>query len=86
MTQAQDATMGRMLTTDAEAEAEAYLRLFHAEHETLDLLPERLAEVAVEIAETGTYRQTRAELLFGAQVAWRNSTHRIGRLHWPQLA
>ena len=45
----------------------------------------RLAEVHAEIAATGTYRHTTAELTFGARVAWRNSSRCIGRLYWRSL-
>jgi nitric-oxide synthase len=41
--------------------------------------------VHAEIAATGTYRHTTAELTFGARVAWRNSSRCIGRLYWRSL-
>jgi nitric-oxide synthase, bacterial len=68
------------------AEAEEFLRLFHAERpRQAGPLPPRVYQVRREIAETGTYRHTRAELEFGARVAWRNSSRCIGRLHWQSL-
>ena len=45
----------------------------------------RIADVRAEIERYGTYRHTAAELAFGAQVAWRNSSRCIGRLYWRSL-
>lgn len=68
------------------AEAEDFLRLFHAETDGGPTrLRERLDRVRAEIGETGTYRQTTAEVEFGARVAWRNSARCIGRLYWQGL-
>ncbi|MEV0399206.1 nitric oxide synthase oxygenase [Actinoallomurus sp. NPDC050550] len=50
-----------------------------------DDIPRRIAEVREEIARTGTYRQTRAEITLGARVAWRNHARCVGRLHWQSL-
>lgn len=67
-------------------EASEYIHLFHQECGFLDEAPGRLAEVQAEIAHTGTYLQSAAELTYGARVAWRNNTRCIGRLHWQTLA
>jgi nitric-oxide synthase len=67
------------------AEAEAFLRLFHTENPGVGDLHTRLSVVAAEIAATGTYTHTTAELTFGARVAWRNSSRCIGRLYWRSL-
>src|SRR5262249_49735957 len=67
-------------------EASAYLYGFHQEHGMLNVSPERLNQVQVEIEQTGIYRQTYEELAYGAKVAWRNNTRCIGRLHWKSLA
>ncbi|SFH06950.1 nitric-oxide synthase [Amycolatopsis regifaucium] len=68
------------------AEAEDFLRLFHAETGSGEArLRERLDRVRAEIYETGTYRHTTAEVEFGARVAWRNSARCIGRLYWQGL-
>ncbi|MFE6615855.1 nitric oxide synthase oxygenase [Amycolatopsis sp. NPDC057786] len=68
------------------AEAEDFLRLFHAETDGEPTrLSERLDRVRAEIGETGTYRHTTAEIEFGARVAWRNSARCIGRLYWQGL-
>lgn len=66
-------------------EARDYLQLLLKEHHLSDNLPERLAEIEEEIAQTGTYQQTNGELSYGARVAWRNSARCIGRLPWQTL-
>jgi nitric-oxide synthase, bacterial len=68
-------------------EAEEFLRLFRAEDPTMtdDRLRARIEEVRDEIAATGSYTHTAAELTFGATVAWRNSARCIGRLYWRGL-
>jgi nitric-oxide synthase, bacterial len=68
------------------AEADEFLRQYHRERANRagPLLP-RLRAVQREIAETGTYTHTPAELTYGAQVAWRNSSRCIGRLYWQSL-
>ena len=64
--------------------AERFLTMFHSE--TRAGSPDRrLWQVRREIERTGTYRHTGAELEFGAQVAWRNSSRCIGRLYWRSL-
>ncbi|WP_245589724.1 nitric oxide synthase oxygenase [Amycolatopsis balhimycina] len=69
------------------AEAEEFLDRMFAEGaaEEGDRFETRLAQVRAEIAETGTYRHTAAELAYGARVAWRNSARCIGRLYWRGL-
>ena len=68
-------------------EASDYLHLFYGEK----LLPaaqlqERLAVVYREYyRRSHTYWQTEDELIYGAKVAWRNSTRCIGRLLWESL-
>lgn len=66
-------------------EAEAFLRLFFAENGRGGALRTRLASVRTEIARTGTYTHTAEELVFGARVAWRNSSRCVGRLYWRSL-
>lgn len=66
-------------------EAMRFVRMFHAENpEAGDPVP-RMAAVRAEIAATGTYVHTEAELTYGARVAWRNSGRCIGRLYWRSL-
>jgi nitric-oxide synthase len=67
------------------AEAEDFLRLFHAENPSAGPVGPRIAEVMREIDATGTYRHTAAELAFGARAAWRNNARCIGRLYWRSL-
>jgi nitric-oxide synthase len=66
-------------------EADSYLRLFHHECGISDNYIPRLTQVQKELAHTGTWWHTFEELAFGAQVAWRNNTRCIGRLHWKSL-
>jgi len=47
--------------------------------------PARLRQIELEIAETGSYWQTEAELLAGAKVAWRNHARCAGRYNWRSL-
>jgi nitric-oxide synthase, bacterial len=68
------------------AQAERFVRLYHAENRDVAGSPsERLAGIRREVESSGTYRHTAAELVFAAQVAWRNSSRCIGRLYWRSL-
>ena len=67
------------------AEAEEFLRMFHAENRDSGSLQHRLDRMRYEVETVGTYRHTEAELTFGARVAWRNSARCIGRLYWKSL-
>jgi nitric-oxide synthase len=67
------------------AEAEEFIRLFHAEYPDAGDMDRRVAWVHAEIDLTGSYQHTTAELTFGAQVSWRNSARCIGRLYWRSL-
>jgi len=67
------------------AAAEAFLRLHHAEHPQAGPVAPRLRQVRAEIERFGTYSHTHDELVYGAQVAWRNSSRCIGRLYWRSL-
>ncbi|SDC81626.1 nitric oxide synthase oxygenase [Actinokineospora iranica] len=53
--------------------AEQFLRMFHNARPNAGHINSRLAKVRAEIAATGTYRHTPAELAFGARVALRES-------------
>lgn len=66
-------------------EAEEFIRLHHREEPSAGDPAARIAAVHAEIEATGTYRHTRAELVHGARVAWRNSNRCIGRLYWRSL-
>ena len=65
--------------------AEEFVRLFHTENPAAGPAEPRVAAVREEIARTGTYVHTHAELEFGARIAWRNSARCIGRLYWRSL-
>src|SRR5689334_712173 len=67
------------------AEAEEFIRLHHRERPGAGPVEARLRAVRAEIAQTGTYTHTPAELTFGARVAWRNASRCIGRLYWHSL-
>ncbi|WP_328499521.1 nitric oxide synthase oxygenase [Streptomyces sp. NBC_00414] len=64
--------------------AAEFITLRHTE-ERLGAPDRRIAAVHKEIADSGTYRQTTRELVFGARVAWRNANRCIGRLYWHSL-
>lgn len=66
------------------AQAETFLRLFHRETQQPGL-DARLAAVREEVARTGQYTLSSAELTHGARMAWRNSARCVGRLPWPAL-
>ncbi|GGS19565.1 nitric oxide synthase oxygenase [Actinokineospora fastidiosa] len=63
----------RSATVPLFAEAAAFLRDFHTARPRAGDLDARMAKVRAEIAATGTYRHTPAELAFGARVALRES-------------
>jgi nitric-oxide synthase len=66
-------------------EAEDFLDQYYRENPQRGDRSERLARIADEVAETGTYTHTYAELVFGSRVAWRNASRCIGRLYWRSL-
>jgi nitric-oxide synthase len=66
-------------------EAAEFVELFHSESPDSGPADRRLREVYDEIALSGSYTHTKAELEFGARVAWRNSSRCIGRLYWRSL-
>jgi nitric-oxide synthase, bacterial len=71
---------------DLRAEAFAFLEQLGAElHLAPSATRERKAAVRVELACTGTYTHTPAELEYGAKLAWRNHTRCIGKLYWRTL-
>jgi nitric-oxide synthase len=66
-------------------DAEVFIRQFAAEEPDTSDLRRRLEQIRVEVAASGTYAHTPAELAYGARVAWRNSARCIGRLYWNNL-
>ncbi|XP_037910457.1 nitric oxide synthase isoform X2 [Hermetia illucens] len=45
----------------------------------------RWQQVQKEIESTGSYHLTETELIYGAKLAWRNSSRCIGRIQWSKL-
>jgi nitric-oxide synthase, bacterial len=77
---------------NTESHAEERTRLareamhFYATPELRDIASrDRLSSVLAEISATGSYSHTPAELLAGAQLAWRNQPRCIGRYSWRNL-
>ena len=66
-------------------EANTFLDLFRSEQALSLPIQRRFIEVVTAIEQCGTYTHTLEELVFGARVAWRNSSRCIGRLHWQSL-
>ncbi len=76
----------RLTAAERLAEAEDFIRQFHAETGHDEAACERrLAEVRRSLSTTGHYDHTADELAFGARVAWRNHARCIGRLFWKSL-
>src|SRR3954470_8157060 len=67
------------------AEAERFLRQCYTENSRLGPVEPRLAIVRAQIAATGCYVHTTAELAYRAKMAWRNASRCIGRLYWRSL-
>jgi nitric oxide synthase oxygenase domain/subunit len=67
------------------AAAQEFLELYEAENPKAGPIRPRVEEVRAQIERYGTYVHTAAELTFGAQAAWRNSSRCIGRLYWRSL-
>lgn len=45
----------------------------------------RWKQIEDEIETTGAYHLTETELIYGAKMAWRNSSRCIGRIQWSKL-
>lgn len=67
------------------AEAEEFVRHFYAENPEARLAAARLAQVRAEVARTGTYTHTAAELTWAARAAWRHAGRCSGRDKWRTL-
>jgi nitric-oxide synthase, bacterial len=65
--------------------ADDFLRLYYGQFPDAGALRQRRQQVRAEIDSTGTYVHTPDELVYGARVAWRNSSRCIGRLYWQSL-
>ncbi|HEY4018187.1 MAG TPA: nitric oxide synthase oxygenase [Pseudonocardiaceae bacterium] len=75
---------GPVEPVDAQA-AEDFIRMFHDAHPGAGSLARRLSKVRTDIASTGTYRHTAAELSYGARVALRDSGWCTSGVPWRQL-
>ncbi|HEV8558987.1 MAG TPA: nitric oxide synthase oxygenase [Actinophytocola sp.] len=67
------------------AEAEKFIRMFHQARPRAGQVEARLAKVRAEVAATGTYRHTPAELAFGARMALRESGWCPADVSWREL-
>jgi len=67
------------------AEAEEFLRGFHAENPGAGNLGERLAQVRDLISRTGSYEHTFPELQWAVRAAWRHAARCSGRDKWRTL-
>lgn len=67
------------------AEAEDFLRKFHAENPDAGDLRERLAQVRASVSRTGTYEHTFPELQWATRAAWRHAARCSGRDKWRTL-
>lgn len=65
--------------------AEHFVRMFHDARADAGPAGPRLAKVRADIAETGTYRHTAAELAYGARIALRDSGWCTSGVPWRQL-
>ncbi|MDQ3578361.1 MAG: nitric oxide synthase oxygenase, partial [Actinomycetota bacterium] len=65
--------------------AEQFLYMFHTLRPKAGPVDTRLAKVRAEIAATGTYKHTPAELAFGARVALRESGWCPDGVPWRDL-
>jgi nitric-oxide synthase len=67
-------------------EAKKFVRSSYSELSKSPIeLENRLLEIQLAIAASGTYEHTYEELKYGAKMAWRNSNKCIGRLFWDML-
>jgi nitric-oxide synthase len=67
------------------AEAEKFIRMFHQARPKAGQVEARLAKMRAEVAATGTYRHTPAELAFGARLALRDSGWCPADVPWREL-
>lgn len=45
----------------------------------------RWQQIQEQIESNGSYHLTETELIYGAKLAWRNSSRCIGRIQWAKL-
>jgi len=68
-----------------QSEAEAFLTAFYGEHPDAGDVVARLRAVRTQVAATGMYEHTPAELAYAARAAWRHSARCTGRDKWRTL-
>jgi len=83
-------TLSPKVPTGPDIELESQRRLrecaeFFGSPELADVSDERRTAALTQLADTGTYCQTREELVLGAKLAWRNHARCVGRRHWRSL-
>jgi nitric-oxide synthase, bacterial len=76
---------GSRATPAFYAEAEQFIRMFHLARPKAGQVEARLAKMRSEVAATGTYRHTPAELAFGARLALRESGWCPANVPWREL-
>jgi nitric-oxide synthase len=79
---------GSAVTDDTDgllSGAREFLELYAREVPGAGPMGRRWDAVRASVEATGTYRHTRAELVFGARVAWRQSVRCVGRVRWASL-
>lgn len=68
------------------SEAESFIRRCYRELDKTELETEaRIAAIAAELKQGGTYAHTFEEAAHGAKMAWRNANRCIGRLFWNRM-
>jgi len=67
------------------AEAEEFVRAFHAENPGAGDLQDRLTRVRDSVSRTGIYEHTFPELQWAARIAWRHAARCSGRDKWRTL-
>ncbi|ONI72869.1 hypothetical protein ALI144C_43550 [Actinosynnema sp. ALI-1.44] len=76
--------MTALLSTELVA-ADEFLHRYHRARPRAGNVRTRLGEVRAQIAETGTYEHTRAELAYGARIALRDSDVYTDGIPWRGL-
>jgi nitric-oxide synthase, bacterial len=73
------------LLSPALVTAEEFLHRYHGARPRAGHVQDRLGKVRAQIAETGTYEHTRAELAYGARIALRDSGAYTDGVPWRGL-
>eukprot|EP01103_Thecamoeba_quadrilineata_P012997 TRINITY_DN3481_c0_g1_i1.p2 TRINITY_DN3481_c0_g1~~TRINITY_DN3481_c0_g1_i1.p2 ORF type:complete len:118 (+),score=23.22 TRINITY_DN3481_c0_g1_i1:62-415(+) len=73
-----------MQTVEEEARS-LLIQIFTEQNKPQDSLQKRLEEISRSIKKTGTYHLSYDELKYATQLAWRNNSQCIGKVHWKNL-